>query len=171
MPRQTGKSTTTTAYLIHSILFKENQNIAILADKYQTAQKLLSDLKDSYELLPKWMQQGVIEWNKRNITLENGCKILAAATSGNSIRGNSYNIILLDEFAHVPPHIADDFFDSVYPTISSGQTTQVIVISTPKGMNKFHSMWVAANYDQTSTNKDFSMEWVCSVFCGLARRS
>jgi hypothetical protein len=154
-PRQVGKSTTTIAYILHTILFKENQNIAILGNKFQTAQKLLGDLKKSYMMLPKWMQQGVIEWNKRNIELENGCKIIASSTAADAIRGNTYNLIFLDEFAHVPAHIADDFFDSVYPTISSGQTTQVIMVSTPKGMNKFYKMWEGANNKKDSTDPNF----------------
>jgi hypothetical protein len=156
-PRQVGKSTTTIAYILHTILFKENQNIAILGNKYQTAQKLLADLKKSYMYLPKWMQQGVVEWNKRNIELENGCKIIASSTAADAIRGNTYNLIFLDEFAHVPAHLADDFFDSVYPTISSGATTQVIMVSTPKGMNKFHAMWVGANHSKNST--DPNLQW------------
>lgn len=156
-PRQVGKSITTVSFLLWTILFKDHQNIAILANKYKTAQKLLDDLKKSYMALPKWMQQGVIEWNKGNIELENGCKIMAAATAGDAIRGNSFNLIFLDEFAFVPPNIADEFFDSVYPTISSGDTTKIIIVSTPKGMNKFHKMWVEANYAHDA--KDETMQW------------
>jgi Terminase large subunit, T4likevirus-type, N-terminal/Terminase RNaseH-like domain len=156
-PRQVGKSTTTVAYILHTILFKEQQNIAILANKYKTAQKLISDLKKSYMALPLWMQSGVVEWNKGNIELENGNKIVASATSNDAIRGNAYNLIFLDEFAHVPAHIAEDFFDSVYPTISSGETTQVIVVSTPKGMNKFFAMWTGANNPRNS--KDPATMW------------
>jgi len=156
-PRQVGKSITTCAFLLHTILFKEMQNIAILANKYNTAQKLLSDLKKSYMALPMWMQQGVIEWNKRNIELENGCKIMASSTAGDAIRGNAFNLIFLDEFAFVPPHIADEFFDSVYPTISSGVSTKVFIVSTPKGMNKYHKMWTEATNDRNST--DPTIQW------------
>lgn len=156
-PRQVGKSITTCAFLLWTILFKEQQNIAILANKYKTAQKLLSDLKKSYMQLPKWMQQGVIEWNKGNIELENGCKIMASATTSDTIRGNAFNLIFLDEFAFVPPHIADDFFKSVYPTISSGESTKVIIVSTPNGMNMFHAMWTQANNPRNST--DPAIQW------------
>jgi hypothetical protein len=156
-PRQVGKSITTCAFLLWTILFKEQQNIAILANKYQTAQKLLADLKKSYMQLPKWMQQGVVEWNKRNIELENGCKIVAAATAGDAIRGNAFNLIFLDEFAFVPGHIAEDFFKSVYPTISSGQSTKVIIVSTPNGMNMFHAMWTQAENPRNST--DPNIRW------------
>ena len=153
----THNSITTCAFLLWTILFKEQQNIAILANKFKTAQKLLSDLKKSYMGLPRWMQQGVVEWNKGNIELENGCKIMASSTASDAIRGNAFNLIFLDEFAFVPPHIADDFFDSVYPTITSGETTKVIIVSTPKGMNKFHKMWVEANHPRNST--DPTIQW------------
>jgi hypothetical protein len=141
MPRQTGKSTTCVSYLLHYAVFNDNVNIAILANKASTAGDLLSRLQLAYENLPKWMQQGIIAWNKRSMELENGSKIIAASTSASAVRGGSYNIIFLDEFAFIPNHIADEFFASVYPTISSGQSTKVIIVSTPHGMNHFYRMW------------------------------
>ena len=144
MPRQTGKSTTIIAYLLHYVLFHENVNVAILANKGAVARELLSRLQLAYEHLPKWLQQGVVIWNKGNIELENGSKILASATSGSAVRGSSFNIIFLDEFAHVPSNIAEQFFTSVYPTISSGESTKVLIVSTPLGMNMFYKMWADA---------------------------
>ena len=144
MPRQTGKSTTIISFLLHYILFNQDVNCAILANKLSTARELLSRLQLAYENLPKWMQQGVVIWNKGNIELENGSKILAAATSSSAVRGSSFNIIFLDEFAHVPKNIADQFFTSVYPTISSGETTKVFIVSTPLGLNMFYKMWIDA---------------------------
>ena len=141
MPRQTGKSTTSVSYLLHYLVFNDNVNIGILANKASTARDLLSRLATAYENLPKWMQQGVLAWNKGNIELENGSKILASSTSAAAVRGMTFNIIFLDEFAFVPNHIADDFFSSVYPTISSGKSTKIIIVSTPKGMNHFYRMW------------------------------
>jgi len=141
MPRQTGKSTTVVSYLLHYALFNDSVNIAILANKASTARDLLQRLQLSYENLPKWMQQGVLQWNRGSLELENGSKIMAASTSASAVRGGSYNIIFLDEFAFIPNHIADDFFASVYPTISSGQSTKVIIVSTPRGMNHFYRMW------------------------------
>ena len=141
MPRQTGKSTTCVSYLLHYAIFNDNVNIAILANKASTARDLLSRLQLAYENLPKWMQQGIIVWNKGSVELENGSKILAASTSASTVRGGSYNIIFLDEFAFIPNHIADQFFASVYPTISSGQNTKVIMVSTPHGMNHFYRYW------------------------------
>ena len=141
MPRQTGKSTTVVSYLLHYALFNDNVNIAILANKASTARDLLQRLQLAYENLPKWMQQGVLQWNRGSLELENGSKIMAASTSASAVRGGSYNIIFLDEFAFIPNHIADDFFASVYPTISSGSSTKVIIVSTPRGMNHFYRMW------------------------------
>jgi len=141
MPRQTGKSTTCVSYLLHYAVFNDNVNIAILANKASTARDLLGRLQLAYENLPKWMQQGIIAWNKGSMELENGSKIIAASTSASAVRGGSYNIIFLDEFAFIPNHIADEFFASVYPTISSGQSTKVIMVSTPHGMNHFYRYW------------------------------
>jgi len=144
MPRQTGKSTTVVSYLLHYALFNDSVNIGILANKASTARELLARLATAYENLPKWMQQGVLVWNKGNIELENGSKILAASTSASAVRGMSFNILFLDEFAFVPNHIADSFFASVYPTITSGKSTKVIIVSTPHGMNHFYRMWYDA---------------------------
>ena len=141
MPRQTGKSTTCVSYLLHYAIFNDSVNIGILANKATTARELLSRLATAYENLPKWMQQGILVWNKGNIELENGSKILAASTSASAVRGMSFNILFLDEFAFVPNHIADAFFASVYPTITSGKSTKVIIVSTPHGMNHFYRMW------------------------------
>jgi len=141
MPRQTGKSTTVVAYLLHYAVFNDSVNIGILANKAATARELLGRLQTAYENLPKWMQQGIIAWNKGSMELENGSKILAASTSASAVRGMSFNILFLDEFAFVPNHIADSFFASVYPTITSGKSTKVIIVSTPHGMNHFYRMW------------------------------
>ena len=144
LPRQSGKSTTTIAYLLHYAIFNPNSNIAILANKSSTARDILGRLQLAYENLPKYIQQGVINWNKGNIELENKSTIIAAATSSSAIRGGSYNIIFLDEFAFVPANIAEMFFSSVYPTITSGKTTKVIIVSTPHGMNQFYKLWTDA---------------------------
>jgi len=141
MPRQTGKSTTVISYLLHYLLFNDSVNIGILANKAATARELLGRLQTAYENVPKWMQQGVLSWNRGSLELENGSKILAASTSASAVRGMSFNILFLDEFAFVPNHIADSFFASVYPTITSGQNTKVIIVSTPHGMNHFYRMW------------------------------
>ena len=144
LPRQSGKSTTTVSYLLHYALFNPNSNIAILANKSSTARDILGRVQLAYENLPKWLQQGVINWNKGNIELENKSVIVAAATSSSAIRGGSYNIIFLDEFAFVPANIAEMFFSAVYPTISAGTRTKMIIVSTPYGMNQFYKLWTDA---------------------------
>jgi len=151
LPRQSGKSTVVLSYLIHYILFNEQVNVAILANKASTARDLLSRLQLAYEHLPSWLQQGVMNWNKGSLELENGSKILAASTSASAVRGGSYNIIFLDEFAFIPSTIAEQFFSSVYPTISSGQSSKVMIVSTPYGMNMFYKMWT----DAVNKNNEF----------------
>ena len=150
MPRQSGKSTTVISYLLHYILFNPDKNVAILANKLTTARELLGRLKLAYEHLPKWLQQGVVEWNKGSIILENGSKILASSTSSSAVRGGSFNLLFMDEFAFVPENVADEFFNSVYPTISAGQSTKVLIVSTPKGLNMFYKLWKDAEDGQNS---------------------
>jgi hypothetical protein len=144
LPRQSGKSTTIVSYLLHYALFNPNSNVAILANKSSTARDILGRLQLAYENIPKFLQQGVLNWNKGSIELENGSKIVAAATSSSAIRGGSYNIIFLDEFAFVPATIAEQFFSSVFPTISSGKNTKMIIVSTPHGMNMYYKLWTDA---------------------------
>ena len=158
MARQSGKSTTILAYLLHYILFNENVSVAILANKKTTAMELLGRLQLAYEHMPKWLQQGILIWNKGNIELENGSKILASSTSGSAIRGGSFNIIFLDEFAFVPSNISEEFFSSVYPTISSGKTTKVFIVSTPNGMNLFYKLWTDAEEKQNDYSP-ISVHW------------
>ena len=141
MPRQVGKTTTVAAYLLWKIVFNEEYSIAILANKDRQAREILGRIQLMFEHLPKWLQMGVTEWNKGNIKLENGSEILASATSSSAIRGTSQNMVYLDEFAFVPTNIQDEFFASVYPTISSGQSSKVLITSTPNGMNMFYRIW------------------------------
>lgn len=156
--RQVGKTSTTIGYLLWYALFNSDANLAILANKGGTARDILGRIKFAYEFLPKWLQQGVVVWNKGNIELDNNSKIIAAATSSSAIRGSSYSIILLDEFAHVQNSVQNEFFQSVYPTITSGKTTKVIIISTPKGMNLFYKIWTDA-VEGRNLYKPFEAGW------------
>ena len=158
MPRQVGKTTTSAGYMLWCVLFQENFSIAILANKGNLAQDILSRIQYSFEYLPLWLQQGIVVWNKRNFELENGSKIAAYATSGSGVRGGSYNLIFLDEFAFVPQNMANDFFTSTYPVISSGKTTKVIIVSTPYGLNHFYKMWVDAE-EGRSLYKTIEIHW------------
>lgn len=141
MPRQCGKTTTIVGVMLWYILFHENYSVAILAHKLAQAREILSRIQLAYEHLPKWLQQGITEWNKGNIELENGSKILASATSSSAIRGGSFNLVYLDEFAFVENNMQEQFFASVYPTISSGSTSKVLITSTPNGLNMFFKLW------------------------------
>lgn len=152
MPRQVGKTTTAAGYMLHSVLFNDNYSIAILANKGALAREILDRIKYAYEYLPSWLQQGIVTWNKGNIELENGSKIAAFATSSSGVRGGSYNLIFLDEFAFVPQNMANEFFTSTYPVISSGKTTKVIIVSTPYGLNHFYKMWMDATEKRSDYN-------------------
>lgn len=147
-------STTIISYLLHYILFNQNMSVAVLANKQSTARDILSRLKMTYEYLPLWLQQGIKEWNKGSIELENGSRIIASSTSASAIRGGAYNCIFLDEFAYIPTGIAEQFFSSVYPTITSGRTTKVFMVSTPNGLNMFYHYWRGANKKDGEVGKN-----------------
>lgn len=157
-PRQVGKTTTSIAYLLWTILFQDAQNVAILANKGKTANDILGKLQLAYENLPIWLQQGVVEWNKGRIELENGSIITASSTSSSAARSGAYNIVFLDEFAFVPSNIAYDFITSVYPVITSGTKTKIIMVSTPNGMNLFYKMWMDAK-EKRSNYVPFEIHW------------
>jgi len=139
--RQLGKTTMVVGYILWYILFNNDKFVAILANKAPTAREILSRIKIAYEALPLWIQQGVRVWNKGDIELENNCRVMATSTASSAIRGFSISLLYLDEFAFVPSNIAEDFFTSVYPTISSGETSKILISSTPNGMNHFYKMW------------------------------
>ena len=141
MPRQSGKSTTVVSYLLHYALFNDSVNIGILANKARNCQRTIRRLQTAYEAYPCGCNRVSLHGTRVLWSLENKSKIVAASTSASAVRGMSFNIIFLDEFAFIPNHIADDFFSSVYPTISSGKSTKVIIVSTPKGMNHFYRLW------------------------------
>ena len=142
--RQVGKTTMVVGYILWYILFNEDKFVAILANKAPTAREILNRIKIAYESLPLWLQQGVKTWNKGDIELENNCRVMATSTASSAIRGYSISLLYLDEFAFVPSNIADEFFTSVYPTISSGTNSKILISSTPNGMNHYYRMWTEA---------------------------
>jgi hypothetical protein len=139
-----GKSTTAVSFIVHNLLFNELTSVAILANKQSSAKDVMSRLHTAYENLPKWMQQGVKSCNKQSLELENGSKVIASSTSASAVRGGTYNLLMLDEYAFVPEQIANTFMMSVYPTITSGKNSKIIVTSTPNGINHFYKLWVDA---------------------------
>lgn len=158
LPRQAGKTTTIVGVILWHVIFNESYNVAILANKLQQAREILSRIQLAYENLPKWLQQGVLEWNKGNIELENGSKILASATSSSAIRGGSFNMVYLDEFAFVENNMQEEFFASVYPTITSGTSSKVIITSTPNGLNMFYKIW-ADSEEGKNDYKRIDVHW------------
>ena len=142
--RQQGKTTTSAAYILWYTLFQSSKTVAILANKATSAREVLDRYQIMYEMLPSWMQQGVVGWNKGDIELENGSKVFTSATSKAGIRGKSVNLLYVDEAAIIPNNVAEDFFTSVYPTISAGQTTKILLSSTPLGYNHFWKFWTDA---------------------------
>ena len=156
--RQSGKTIGVESFILWSILFKDNYRVGMFANKFDTSKKILKEIKYSYEQLPMWLQQGVVTWNKHSIELENGSSITSSSTSGDAGRSRTYNLVFLDEFAFVPDYVAADFFTAVYPTISSGKNTKVIIISTPNGLNFFYRMWVEAQ-EGRSNYKLFEANW------------
>ncbi len=143
--RQAGKTTTAVAVILHYVLFNEHKTCALLANKGDAAREILDRIKIAYEALPKWMQQGVMEWNKGSVEFENGCKIIAGSTSSSAIRGKSISFLYIDETAFVENW--DEFFASVFPTISSGETTKMLYTSTPNGLNHFYKTCQGAKED------------------------
>ena len=136
--RQSGKSTTTCAFILWYILFNESKTVALLANKGDTAREIMGRVQLAYQHLPKWLQHGVVEWNKGSMILENGSRILATTTTGNSIRGYSVNLLYIDECAFVEGWA--EFWASTVPVITSGETTKIVLISTPKGLNYFYTI-------------------------------
>lgn len=140
-PRQQGKTITSAACILWYTIFQPSKTVAVLANKAKAAREVMTRYQDMYEMLPIWMQQGVKEWNKGSIELENGSKVFSDSTTSSGIRGKSVNWLYVDETAIIPNTVADEFFASTYPTIMSGETTKVLLSSTPLGYNHFWKFW------------------------------
>lgn len=149
--RQAGKSTIVAAYFAWYVLFNDNKTAVILANKQAIAIEIFGRVQFIIESLPHWLQQGVVEWNKKSLALENGSRCIAAATSASAVRGMSVNLLLLDEFAHLHPNLAEEFIASVFPTLSSSETSKLVIISTPNGLNHYYKLWAEAK----NGNNDF----------------
>lgn len=154
--RQCGKSLTVCGFALWYILFNSDKTVAILANKAETAKEILGKIRVAYQHIPKWLQQGVTVWNKMSICLENNSKIISSATSSAAIRGFVVNVLILDEVAFIENY--EEFFTSVYPTISSGKTTKVVMISTPNGMNHFYETWKGAE-EKTNGYNPIRVSW------------
>jgi hypothetical protein len=157
--RQQGKTTTSAAYILWYTLFQESKTVAILANKATAAREVLYRYQLMYENLPIWLQQGVTTWNKGDIALENGSIVFTSATSRQGIRGKSVNLLYVDETAIIPNNLAEEFFTAVYPTISAGETTKILLSSTPLGYNHFWKFWNDAQHDRNGFVPLFIPYW------------
>jgi hypothetical protein len=155
MPRQMGKTTMSSVFLLHYMLFNKDKTVAIMANKETSAKEVLRRIKGAYEMLPLWMQQGVVTWNEKSIGLENGMRLIASTTSSDSISGETISLLYLDEFAKVKQHVAEEFITATMPVISSGKTSKVIIVSTPLGMNHFYSYWKGATETEPELQNNF----------------
>lgn len=161
-PRQSGKTTVLAAVALHNMLFSSNYSILIAAHKGDKARDIIGAIQDMYMELPDWLQQGIVEWNKGSFRLENGSRVRASTTSSSSARGDTYNCVMLDEFAFVPTHVAEEFVKSVIPTVSSGKDTKIVITSTPKGLNLFYKIWMDAienKVDPPDNYVPIAVEW------------
>lgn len=144
--RQCGKSTSYSVYVLWYCLVNKDKAVLICANKLKTAKDILSRIKMGYEMLPNWLKPGIKTWNATSIEFSNGCKVTAEATSESSGRGGSINLLILDEFAFLSPGLQEGFMNSVFPVVSSSKTSQIIVVSTPNGMNnEYYRIWNKAN--------------------------
>lgn len=144
MARQSGKSTAVVAYLLWYILFNAHKTVLLLANKADTAREILGKAQMAYLHLPSFLQQGIVDggWNKGSMMLENGSRAIASSSDDASVRGYTASMLILDETAHIDHWEA--FSKSTMPTVSSGRTTKIVMISTPNGMNHFYSYWERA---------------------------
>ena len=154
--RQSGKTTTACAFILWYILFHEGKKVAILANKGDIAREILGRVQLAYEHLPKWLQQGVVLWNKGSFELENGSSVKASATSSSAIRGLTVNLLFIDEAAFIDNW--DTFFTSVFPVITSGKTSKVVLVSTPNGLNHFYKIFHEAQHGRNEYNP-ISVTW------------
>lgn len=155
--RQAGKTSTAVAVILHYVLFNSFKRVAIIANKGSAAAEVLQRIKLAYEALPKWLQHGILRWNAGDISLENGSSIVTGATTSSSIRGKSVNFLYIDEAAFIDSGW-EEFFSSVYPTISSGETTKMLMTSTPNGLNHYYSICTGAK-EKTNGYEYVEVSW------------
>lgn len=143
--RQSGKTTMMTIYALWIACFQTDQKIVLVANKEQTAKDIFGRVRLAYEELPNWSKPGVVEYGKESMVLANGSRIGISTTTGTAARGMSCNVLILDELAFIEPHIVDEFWKSVYPTISSSKKSKIFICSTPNGTeNLFYRLYTGA---------------------------
>lgn len=144
-------TTTVSAFLSWMLIFHSDRNILVVANKEDTAIEIVDKITNIFKGLPYWLKPGCINFGKTGLRLENGSRILSSATTNTASIGFTIHCILLDEFAHIPDNIVNNFWRSVYPTLSSSRVSQCIITSTPNGTtNKFYDIWSNAQEKKNS---------------------
>ena len=142
--RQTGKTISSSIMMLHFVLFNNNKNVLVTANKLDTAVEVLDKMREIYQRLPFFLQQGILNWNQKFMVFENKSRIKGFATTKTASIGQSADFLYLDEFAYLPDNIADKFYKSVFPTIANIENSKIIITSTPNGFNLFHKLLMEA---------------------------
>ena len=138
--RQVGKTISSSIFMLHTILFSNDKNIMIVANKGDTAVEIVDKIKSIYSLLPFFLKPGIKTWNQKSLTFENGCRIKTSARTKTPAIGFTIDVLYLDEFAHIPSNIIEPYYTAAFPTVSAVQNSKIIITSTPNGMNLFHRL-------------------------------
>lgn len=138
--RQVGKTICSSIMMLHYVLFNNNKNVLVTANKLDTAVEVLDKIREIYQRLPFFLQQGITNWNQKFMVFENKSRIKGFATTKTSSIGQTADFLYLDEFAYLPDNIADKFYKSVFPTVSNIENSKIIITSTPNGFNLFHKL-------------------------------
>ena len=152
--RQVGKTISASIFMLHTILFSNDKNIMIVANKGDTAVEIVDKIKSIYSLLPFFLKPGIKTWNQKSLTFENGCRIKTSARSKTPAIGFTIDVLYLDEFAHIPSNIIEPYYTAAYPTVSAVQNSKIIITSTPNGMNLFHKLLTDAERPEGDTLKN-----------------
>ena len=155
--RQCAKTTTSAIFLLHYALFNTDKNTLVLGNKRKTAVEILDKIKKIYLEIPYFLKPGIYKWNEAEIVFDNGCRVMAEATTINSGISFTFHCVLADEFAHVPPNILDKFYNNLFPTITAGRA-RFIITSTPLDFNLFYRLFKAAEAGENDY-APFSTDW------------
>ena len=161
--RQVGKTVSSAIFILHTILFNNDKNVMIVANKGDTAVEIVDKVKSIYTLLPFYLKPGVKTWNQKSLTFENGCRIKTSARTKTPAIGFTIDLLYLDEFAHIPSNIIEPYYTAAFPTVSAVQNSKIIITSTPNGMNLFHKLLTDAERPdgdpQKNNYKPFRVYW------------
>lgn len=156
--RQVGKTVVAALFLLHDAIFNVDRNIGIAANKFATAVEIMDKIKEIMDYLPFFMKPGIKVYNQTQIVFENGCRIIAQATTKRSFIGFTIHTLYCDEFAHVEPNVLDEFYENIMPTVSSMDDSKIIITSTPNGYNKFFDIYQGA-VDGTNSYHPVRVDW------------